>query len=54
MAELTDRYVFVSGATATALDAYRLKIDLGPNNEQCALHRRRGDSGNTRVNRFNH
>ena len=34
MAELTDRYVFVSGATATALDAYRLKIDLGPNNER--------------------
>ena len=34
MAELTDRYVFVSGATATALDAYRLKIDLGANNER--------------------
>jgi hypothetical protein len=34
MAELTDRYVFVSGATATALDAYRLKIDLGPNNDR--------------------
>ena len=34
MAELTDRYVFVSGATDTALDAYRLKIDLGPNNDR--------------------
>ena len=34
MAELTDRYVFVSGGTATTLDAYRLKIDLGPNNDR--------------------
>tara|TARA_R110001606_G_C14868322_1_gene589500 strand:+ start:37 stop:504 length:468 start_codon:yes stop_codon:yes gene_type:complete len=34
MAELTDRYVFVSGGTATTLDAYRIKIDLGANNDR--------------------
>jgi hypothetical protein len=34
MAELTDRYVFVNASMTVPLDAYRIKIDLGPNNER--------------------